>query len=106
MPEFTNAQWGARFSNSTTGAIFSSLGTLVTPIAVLEDALNAYNKAETAFNNTLAGPPYNNSVSGPNNGAIILNENGQPVVPVNYTVNLLKNFVPGTVVSRPSTTIL
>lgn len=58
MPEFTHAQWAAKFENTTVGASFANFGTLVTPIEVLEDAILAYNKAETVFNLQQTAPPY------------------------------------------------
>lgn len=106
MPEFTNAQWGVQFANTTVGAVFSTMGTLVSPIQILEDALSAYNKAETIFNNTASGPPYLNSVSNPAVGAPVMTSAGVPVVPIVYTVNVDKSFINSKVLPRESTIII
>jgi len=99
--EFSNTEWAAKFSNTTTGAVFSNIGTTVSPIEVLEDAISAYNKAETAFNEAQTAPPYLNSVSNPSTGTIIFDSNGFPLQPVSYQVNVLRSF--GTVKSTPRT---
>lgn len=101
MTEFSNAQWAAKFNNTATGAVFASFGTAVTPIEILEDAVSAYNKAETAFNEGKTAPPYLNSVSNPATGAIIFDASGLPLQPVNYQINLLRSF--GTIKSTPRT---
>jgi len=90
--EFSNSQWAAHFKNTTTGAIFADLGTTVTPIEVLEDAISAYNKAETIFNENQTGPPYLNSVSNPSTGTIIFGSDDAPLQPVTYQINLLRSF--------------
>lgn len=106
MSEFSNAQWGAQFSNTTVGAVFSGLGTTVSPVEVLEDSLNAYKKAQTIWNDGVTAAPYLNSVAGPNTGQVILDGNGQPLAqPLNYSVNVVRNFVPAKVAPR-TTTIL
>lgn len=93
MKEFSHAQWAAQFANTTTGNIFATnFGTAISPIEVLEDALAAYNKAETLFNETQTGPPYLNSVSNPSTGTIIFGADGAPLQPVTYQVNLLRSF--------------
>jgi hypothetical protein len=104
--EFSNAQWGTQFANTVTGAVFSSLGTGSTPIQVLEDALSAYNKAETAFNNAQTAPPYLNSVTGPITGTIIFGANGEPIQPINYQVNTLKAFSGTKITPKTSPTII
>jgi hypothetical protein len=107
MSEFSNAQWGTQFANTTVGAVFSGLGTTVTPIEVLEDSLNAYKKAQTTWNNQATAAPYLNSVAGPSNGQVILDANGQPLgQPLNYAVNVVRNYVPAKVAPRTSTTII
>lgn len=99
--EFSNAQWGAKFNNTTTGAVFSALGTTVSPIEVLEDAIAAYNKAEAVFNEAQTAPPYLNSVSNPSTGTIIFDPNGLPLQPITYQVNVLRSF--GSAKSTPRT---
>lgn len=106
MPEFSHAQWAAKFNNTTVGAIFSSFGTLVAPVEVLEDAISAYNKAETVFNLSQTAPPYLNSVSNPTTGAIIFDSNGFPMQPVNYQLNVLRSFGNAKSTPRTSPTII
>ena len=90
--EFSNGEWGSQFKSTTTGAIFAALSTTVTPIEILEDAISAYNKAETIFNENQTGPPYLNSVSNPSTGTIIFGTDGAPLQPVTYQINLLRSF--------------
>jgi hypothetical protein len=99
-------QWSQQFSNTVTGAVFSTLGTSVTPIEVIEDALNAYNKAETLFNASQTAPPYLNSVSNASTGAIIFAADGSPIQPVTYQVNLQKTFSSAKATARTSPTTI
>lgn len=106
MSEFSHAQWAARFNNTTVGATFASFGTNVTPIEVLEDAVSAYNKAETVFNLSRTAPPYLNSVSNPATGTVIFDDNGAPLLPVNYQLNVLRSFGNAKSTPRTSPTII
>lgn len=101
MTEFSNAEWGAKFSNTSTGAVFASFGTLVTPIQVLENAISAYGKAEVTFNSSQTAPPYLNSVSKPVTGTIIFDADGLPLQPISYQVSAVRSF--GAVQSMPRT---
>lgn len=104
---FSNAQWGEQFQNITVGQAFSALGTAVSPIQVLNDALQAFKKSEVKWNQAATAPPYLNSVSGPNAGPIILTAEGLPVsAPINYAVNFVQSYKPSTVTSRTSTVII
>ncbi|MEG4579365.1 hypothetical protein QUA71_06980 [Microcoleus sp. MON1_C5] len=106
MPEFSHAQWAAKFNNTTVGAEFAGFGTSVTPIEVLEDAVAAYNKAEIAFNETQTAPPYLNSVSNPATGVIVFDANGAPLQPVSYQVSVLRSFGSAKSTPRTSPTII
>ncbi|WP_293135856.1 hypothetical protein [Microcoleus sp. bin38.metabat.b11b12b14.051] len=104
---FSNAQWGAQFENATIGAAFSALGTAVSPIQILSDALQAFNKSEANWNKAATAPPYLNSVSGPNSGQVILTAEGLPSsVPISYTVSLVQRYAPTSVTPRTSTVII
>jgi hypothetical protein len=107
MNEFSNAQWAVQFSNTTTGQAFAALGTTVTPIEILGDAIAAYNKAESVFNQNQSGPPYLNSVSDPSTGTIIFGADGAPLQPVSYQVSLVRSFGNPKTMPRtsPTTTI-
>jgi hypothetical protein len=104
--DITKEQWTSNFNNSSTGAIFNTLGTSVTPIEVLEDALNAYNKAEALFNASRTAPPYLNSVSSPITGVVIFAADGSPIQPVTYQVNLQKTFTSAKATVRTSPTTI
>lgn len=106
MAEFSHNQWAAKFNNTTTGAIFASFSTNVTPIEVLEDAVAAYNKAETVFNEGQTAPPYLNSVSNPATGTVIFDANGTPLQPINYQINILRSFGSAKSTPRTSPTII
>lgn len=101
MNEFSNLEWSSHFANATVGSVFANLGTTVTPMEILEDAIFAYNKAEKEFNDNRSAPPYLNSVSNPSTGTIIFDSDGLPLQPVTYQVNLLRAF--GTPKSKPQT---
>lgn len=104
---FSNAQWGAQFGNTTVGVAFSALGTTVSPIEILSDALQAFNKAEGNWNKTATAPPYLNSVSGPNPGQVILTTEGLPSsVPISYAVNFVQSYASTSVTPRRSTVII
>jgi hypothetical protein len=104
--EITKEQWTPQFGNSATGAVFSTLGTSVSPIEVIEDALNAYNKAEALFNAGRTAPPYLNSVSNPSTGTIIFGTDGLPIQPITYQVSVNKKFTSGKVSPRTSPTTI
>ena len=72
--DITKEQWTGQLGNTATAAIFNNLGTTVTPIEVLADMLDAYNKAEALFNSGRTAPPYLNSVSNPTTATIILRQ--------------------------------
>lgn len=106
MAEFSNGQWAAKFNNTATGAVFANFGTAITPIEILEDAVSAYNKAETAFNEQQTAPPYLNSVSNPSTGVVIFDSNGLPLQPVTYQINVLRSFGSAKSVPQTSPTII
>lgn len=104
--DITKEQWTRQFQNTATAAIFDNLGTSVNPIEVIEDALNAYNKAEALFNDGRTAPPYLNSVSNPSTGTIIFAADGLPIQPVTYQVSIDKKFSSAKATARTSPTTI
>ena len=104
--DITKEQWTQQFSNTATAAVFNNLGTSVTPIEVIQDVLDAYNKAEALFNASRTAPPYLNAVSNPSTGTIIFGANGLPIQPVTYQVSVDRTFSNGKPTPRTSPTTI
>lgn len=104
--DITREQWTQQFGNTATAAVFNNLSTSVTPIEVIQDVLEAYNKAEALFNAGRTAPPYLNSVSNPSTGTIIFAADGSPIQPITYQVSLDKKFTSGKATARTSPTTI
>lgn len=104
--DITKEQWTQQMGNTATAAVFNNLGTSVTPIEVIQDVLEGYNKAEALFNASRTAPPYLNSVSNPSTGTIIFGADGVPIQPVTYTVSLEKRFTNSKPMARTSPTTI
>ena len=104
--DITKEQWTGQLGNTATAAIFNNLGTTVTPIEVLADMLDAYNKAEALFNSGRTAPPYLNSVSNPTTATIIFAADGSPIQPITYQVTVDRKFGSAKATARTSPTTI